>query len=155
MTQHITFDGDHNIGIQAQGDGITVVVNRPWLQLCRDHRRQRSPAKELDLLDPSFRAIPLIGRERETADLGGWLDGAAAVSARCVIGRAGSGKTRLALELCAAAEAAGWDAGCAATSCGGSTRSTPWPPGAGRSRPWWWPMMPPPGRRSCTTGWRR
>ena len=29
VAQTITFDGEHNIGVQAQGDGVTVNVNRP------------------------------------------------------------------------------------------------------------------------------
>jgi Ni2+-binding GTPase involved in maturation of urease and hydrogenase len=33
------------------------------------------------------------------------------VAVRCVTGEGGSGKTRLAIELCELAEGAGWDAG--------------------------------------------
>ncbi|MCL5044260.1 MAG: hypothetical protein M1336_03135, partial [Deltaproteobacteria bacterium] len=101
----------YNIVVQASGDGITIDINRPQLTLVARHRPARRPNKYLDLLNPFNRAIPMVGRDRELQSLEAWRDGEAAISARCLIGGAGSGKTRLALELCAAAERLGWFAG--------------------------------------------
>ena len=52
-----------------------------------------------------------MGRACDLAALERWLADAAPISCRCVIGRAGVGKTRLAIELCEQAEAGGWSAG--------------------------------------------
>jgi len=65
----------------------------------------------VELLSPYARTIPLLGRERDLAELRQWLAGECSIAIRVLIGRGGSGKTRLALELCEAAIAAGWDAG--------------------------------------------
>jgi len=65
----------------------------------------------LDLLRPECCALPLLGRAEELAVLEAWLDGPSAVSIRRLIGRAGTGKTRLAIELCRRATAQGWSAG--------------------------------------------
>lgn len=79
--------------------------------LNRRHTQQRPPETGLDLLNPFNRAIALIGRDREMANLTSWLHSERPILARCLIGPAGSGKTRIALELCASAEAEGWTAG--------------------------------------------
>ncbi|MBF0135108.1 MAG: tetratricopeptide repeat protein [Magnetococcales bacterium] len=62
-------------------------------------------------LDPRARFLPLIGREGELRDLYGWLDGEKPVSVRALIGGAGRGKTRLAMELGQLVEQWGWHAG--------------------------------------------
>ncbi|MBF0136644.1 MAG: toll/interleukin-1 receptor domain-containing protein [Magnetococcales bacterium] len=62
-------------------------------------------------LDPRARFLPLIGREGELDELYGWLNGGKPVSVRALIGGAGRGKTRLAMELVLAVEAWGWHAG--------------------------------------------
>ncbi len=115
MSQTITFEGGYNVGVQVGGDGNVVNVGLPYLVLARRHAARREPSEPVDLLDPEFRAVPLIGRDGQRRDLLGWLAGAAPIAVRCLIGRAGSGKTRLALELCGEAEARGWLAGFAAS----------------------------------------
>jgi hypothetical protein len=109
--QSANVSGSYNIVVQASGDGITIDISRPQLTLAARYRLARQPNKYLDLLKPFNRAIPMVGRERELQSLEAWRDGEAAISARCLIGGAGSGKTRLALELCVAAERLGWFAG--------------------------------------------
>jgi hypothetical protein len=103
--------GSYNIVVQAQGDGITVNVNQPHLTLTAWHLNAPKAQKILDLLTPFCRAIPLVGRDSAKRDLEDWLDGESAISVRCLIGGAGSGKTRLAIEVCLAAAAKGWDVG--------------------------------------------
>ncbi|HYN37684.1 MAG TPA: tetratricopeptide repeat protein, partial [Rhodospirillales bacterium] len=100
-----------NVVVQVAGDGRTVVGGQPHLTLARWHGRRRPVRSDLDLLNPFSRAIPLIGREAEMAGLQAWLAGPAPIAARCIVGRAGSGKTRLAIELCEWAEAREWHAG--------------------------------------------
>jgi hypothetical protein len=109
--QSATVIGNYNIFIQASGDGITIDISRPHLTLSARHRVRREAKKYLDLLNPINRSTPMVGIDRELRDLEAWLDDGPGISARCLIGGAGSGKTRLALELCAAADKRRWFAG--------------------------------------------
>jgi hypothetical protein len=108
--QHATIDGRNNVIVQIQGDGNTVVEHLPHLTLTR-HLQWRQRTEELDLLLPYSRSVPLIGREPLLHDLWRWLTTPTPISLRVLIGRAGSGKTRLALELGEDAIPKGWDAG--------------------------------------------
>jgi len=108
--QEAQINGRNNIIVQIVGDGNTVVSGYAHLTLTRYLTRRRIEG-DTDLLSPYTRSIPLIGREREMADLRAWLEGDRPISVRVLTGRAGSGKTRLALELCEAMLADGWDAG--------------------------------------------
>ncbi|MGA2408788.1 MAG: hypothetical protein ABSG46_00140, partial [Candidatus Binataceae bacterium] len=108
--QRGSISGNYNIIVQASGNGITIDFSQPHLTLHARHRLAPEPKKYLDLLNPNNRAIPMVGRESELHALEAWLDGPG-ISARCLTGGAGSGKTRLALELCAAADQRKWFAG--------------------------------------------
>ncbi|MEV4804939.1 hypothetical protein AB0K18_33485 [Nonomuraea sp. NPDC049421] len=55
--------------------------------------------------------VPFLGREAPLAELHAWAAEAAALSIAVLTGRGGTGKTRLAAELCAELGSAGWDAG--------------------------------------------
>jgi TIR domain len=52
------------------------------------------------LLRAEHKVVPFTGRGAELADLRAWADGPAAGAAKLVVGPAGAGKTRLALQLC-------------------------------------------------------
>src|SRR5437660_4248124 len=110
--------GDQNALYQVSGTNIRIGPEGNRLEVARRHLRARTVKNDLDILNPLFRAIPLVGREAELASLRAWLASDAPVSVRCLTGRAGSGKTRLALELCDWAEdqpePARWLAGFAA-----------------------------------------
>lgn len=97
--------------IQSDGDGRTIVAGQPHLTLARWHGRRRPVRSPVDLLNPFSRAIGLVGREAEMAGLQAWLGGEAPIAARCLVGAAGVGKTRLAIELCEWAEAREWRSG--------------------------------------------
>jgi hypothetical protein len=101
------------IGVQNVGDGNTIIVyaGRSELALLRKHSRKVEPKTELQLLRVDLRATTLIGRERDLSALEAWLASDRLISLRCITGRAGAGKTRLAIELCESAEQAGWTAG--------------------------------------------
>lgn len=81
------------------------------LMLAAPHAAGLGCRDPLDLLRPECGALPLLGRAEELAALEAWLSDAAALSIRRLVGRAGIGKTRLAIELCRRAEALGWSAG--------------------------------------------
>jgi tetratricopeptide (TPR) repeat protein len=57
------------------------------------------PTRELELLHAKHRAVDLVGRVTDLASLWQWLRDGENISARLLVGRAGTGKTRLALEL--------------------------------------------------------
>ena len=79
--------------------------------VARLHLHPVGCTRPFDLLVPEQRGLTLVGREEELAALTDWLDSPGDVSVRCIVGRPGTGKTRLALELCERAEAQGWLAG--------------------------------------------
>jgi len=62
--------------------------------------------------------IPFCGRQTELNLLRGWLGEAADFSWTILTGQGGSGKSRLALELCLEAQASGWSAGFIARDSG-------------------------------------
>ncbi|MEO5372530.1 MAG: toll/interleukin-1 receptor domain-containing protein [Magnetococcus sp. DMHC-1] len=68
-------------------------------------------AQGVQRLDPRARFLPLIGRESELQELDGWLEGKKPISVRGMIGDAGRGKTRLAMELVQIVQKQGWHAG--------------------------------------------
>jgi hypothetical protein len=68
------------------------------------------PAELADLLLPENHALPLVGRAAELGSLLDWLD-QDEPQVHALLGPPGSGKTRLAVELCVRAETRGWSAG--------------------------------------------
>ena len=59
----------------------------------------RNATREIQLLDARFRAVPYIGREADLETLWNWLTGPAPMSFQVIVGRGGSGKTRIAYRL--------------------------------------------------------
>ncbi len=90
------------------------------LSLGRIRRARPVCLQPRDLLRADRRAPPLIGREEELRALQAWISDPSQVGLRCITGGAGSGKTRLAIELCAWAETQGWAAGFAVPGTQGS-----------------------------------
>lgn len=86
--------------------------------VARLHLHPVGCTRPFDLLVPEQRGLTLVGREEELAALTDWLDAPGGFSVRCIVGRPGTGKTRLALELCERAEARGWSAGFLAPQAG-------------------------------------
>ncbi|MEO3887147.1 tetratricopeptide repeat protein [Nonomuraea sp. B5E05] len=63
------------------------------------------------LLPARHAVVPFLGREEELARLRAWAAEPAPLSIAVLTGRAGTGKSRLAGELCAELAGSGWDAG--------------------------------------------
>ena len=105
--------GYGHIAVQVDGsnNSVTVSCGQARLTLLQRHKRRRVPRKHLDLLDPYSRAIELVGRADDLGALQAWLATDLPIAVCCLTGRAGSGKTRLAIELCEWAEGQGWLAG--------------------------------------------
>jgi len=99
--------------VQFSGDNNTVRIVRAGAKLALNklHRRKAEPKTTIELLRADIRATTLVGRETEIRALDQWRSAPQRIAVRCYVGEAGAGKTRLAIEACAAAEAAGWIAG--------------------------------------------
>ncbi|HEU0097288.1 MAG TPA: tetratricopeptide repeat protein [Allosphingosinicella sp.] len=110
-----TVRGDGAVGVQIDGDRNVVVIRGGGTELVlgQPHKRRGigAPADERQLLLTEWRATTLVGRRSELDSLKAWRDDGAPVALRCAIGKAGSGKTRLAIEACEEAEKEGWVAG--------------------------------------------
>ncbi|ROP42025.1 TIR domain-containing protein [Saccharothrix texasensis] len=63
------------------------------------------------LLRAEHGVVPFSGRQRELADLVAWANDPATSAVRLLVGRPGSGRRRLALELCDRLRRTGWFAG--------------------------------------------
>jgi hypothetical protein len=115
--QAAEIDGHRNIVIQIAGSGNITTVTRGTALTLKPLAKLRSPIRnEIDILKPASFAIPYIGRKQDLADLQKWLRSEQRISVRVLIGRGGSGKTRLALRLLEDIEAenersTGWQAG--------------------------------------------
>ncbi|MBI2304795.1 MAG: tetratricopeptide repeat protein [Chloroflexi bacterium] len=66
---------------------------------------------EADFLGAHAMSIQLVGRDHEMEELREWAESDKPISIRVLVGPAGSGKTRLALELCEKATKLDWAAG--------------------------------------------
>jgi tetratricopeptide (TPR) repeat protein len=113
VAQEQRIEGDGAFGAQIDGSYNTIIVGvgPAKLELDPKHKRRAKPNDERELLLTELRATDLVGRDEDLAALQAWLDGPMPIAVQCRIGRAGIGKTRLAIELCERAEAAGWTAG--------------------------------------------
>ncbi|MFL5255037.1 MAG: AAA family ATPase [Rhodopila sp.] len=101
--RHSVVTGDGNSITATFGDtGVRLPLERRQVPV-PDRRRPPRPGelpRELDILLPTAGTLPLLGREAMLEALHAWLDDPADLSVHALIGEAGSGKTRLALELC-------------------------------------------------------
>jgi hypothetical protein len=103
ISQGVVVTGDGNTVSLTFGDsGIVLPLQRRQFRPPDRRRRpaQGEPPRELDLLAPEAGKLPLIGRKDIFAELLAWVDDEVDVSVHALIGRAGTGKTRLALEFC-------------------------------------------------------
>lgn len=110
--QSIIITGDHNqVGGVAQFRIPLVRHHAP----ARRRRGPQTPPNVLDILSAHNKALSLQGREPELTILNEWLSDDTDISVFAITASAGSGKTRLAIELCEQAEQAelqtGWAAG--------------------------------------------
>ena len=105
--------------VQIKGDGNTVIVGLPHLELFQYQGLYRrintdpitGKPNEIDIINPFARAIGMVGRETVLAGLRNWLGSNEPVSTRVLTGGAGLGKSRLSLELIEEMAAEGWRAG--------------------------------------------
>jgi hypothetical protein len=99
----------------APGRMETVAEDDPSLILADllTPARERLPqdCSDWTLLMARHAVVPFLGRDEQLADLRAWAAEPAALSIAVLTGRSGTGKTRLAGELCVELAEAGWDTG--------------------------------------------
>jgi hypothetical protein len=104
--------GSGNISVQVDGNNVSVVVGQQRaIRLIKYQGFTSNRSAPFQQLAPYNRTARFVGRETELSALAAWLTTSDLVSVRLLIGTAGVGKTRLAIELAAHAEANGWTAG--------------------------------------------
>ncbi|SDH73605.1 tetratricopeptide repeat protein [Nonomuraea jiangxiensis] len=91
----------------AEGDPVVML---PGL-LSPAHIGLPPDRPDWTLLMARHAVVPFLGRDEELAALRAWIAEPAALSIAVMTGRSGTGKTRLAAELCAELAQAGWDTG--------------------------------------------
>ncbi len=103
ISQAVVVTGNGNtVSLRFGETGITLPLKRKQFRP-PERRQMAAPGalpRELDLLVPEAGKLDFVGREDLLSELRTWLDGEPDISVHALIGRAGTGKTRLALELC-------------------------------------------------------
>lgn len=103
ISQSVVVTGDgNNVALSFGATGIRLPLRRKQF-LPPDRRsrpREGEPPRELDLLVAEARKFPFVPRLDIFAELQAWLANNIDLSVHALIGRAGTGKTRLALEFC-------------------------------------------------------
>ncbi|MGA7804623.1 MAG: hypothetical protein WCB02_08365 [Bradyrhizobium sp.] len=96
------FINDEQIATSRDYRTTTLVGGRGGLTLDQVHLDSidDQPRNEFEFLRTDLRATQMVGRTADIAALKAWLSEPANVSVRCLTGGAGTGKTRLAIELC-------------------------------------------------------
>lgn len=103
------------VAAQIVGDNNALTIIAAGTELVLDPKQRRAnkrpPKIERELLMTEWRATTLVGRRPELDSFKAWRDDPAPAAMRCLTGKAGSGKTRLAIEACEEAEKDDWAAG--------------------------------------------
>lgn len=92
--------GNHNIIVQAHGDNLHIALGLAHLQLVPVAARlRRQPSRAIDILNPAFQAVPLVGRDDDMQFLQEWIHIDKKIAITALVGPGGSGKTRLAFDF--------------------------------------------------------
>jgi hypothetical protein len=116
MTQKSVNTGDNNTVVQVEGSNNTVNLGSTYSIKLTRYESLVDIDNDLGRLSPYTLFTPLIGREQEISSLNEFLEDDRSLLVRVITGDGGTGKTRLALELCEQANSRGWDAGFASRS---------------------------------------
>ena len=105
VSRSVIVTGDGNaVSLRIGSSGLVLPLDRKQIA-GPDRRRQQEEEerpRELDVLNPAQGRLPLLGRDAELDDLKAWLESDVDISVHALTGPAGTGKTRLAIGLCAA-----------------------------------------------------
>jgi hypothetical protein len=98
--QNATTTGNNNNTIQIVGDNNRIRFSSATTLYLTPVKRpgELQVKSEINILDPDFQAVPLLGRDADLQFLTDWLQGGG-IKVMALVGEGGSGKTRLAIEL--------------------------------------------------------
>ncbi|MES2444648.1 MAG: tetratricopeptide repeat protein [Pseudomonadota bacterium] len=99
IERSVVLTGDRNHVSLSFGGDFLLPLDRRQIPAPQRPRRDKG-YNPLPLLAPDADKLPLIGRDAILGALRAWCDSDADVSVHTLIARAGTGKTRLAIELC-------------------------------------------------------
>ena len=102
---------ENELAAERSGRRASLPLLRPLLELRREVSGSRA-----DLLHPRYGVVPFVGRDELLAHLMLWREHPEPLRVVVLAGAGGFGKTRTAVEVCVAAERAGWTAGFLALS---------------------------------------
>lgn len=102
---------ENELAAERSGRWASLPLLRPLLELWREVSGSRA-----DLLHPRYGVVPFVGRDELLAHLMLWRERPDPLRVAVLAGAGGFGKTRTAVEVCVAAERAGWTAGFLALS---------------------------------------
>jgi tetratricopeptide (TPR) repeat protein len=98
--QRADVDGQGNITVQIVGENNQVTIaGAAALRLTMFPRRRKGDG-DIGLLSAYTQSIERVGRDTEMADLRAWLASERDIAIQVRTGKAGTGKTRLAFDLC-------------------------------------------------------
>jgi hypothetical protein len=100
MEQRAEVDGSHNITVQIVGENNQVTVAGAAAFRLTMFPRRRKETGDIGLLSAYTQSIDRVGRESEMAELRAWLASERDIAIQVRTGKAGTGKTRLAFDLC-------------------------------------------------------
>jgi hypothetical protein len=106
MRWRLAFRRETELAAERAGRWAALPLLRPLIEVRRDVGGSRA-----DLLHPRHGVVPFLGRDELLAQLMLWREDPEPLRVVVLAGAGGFGKTRTAVEMCLAAERAGWTVG--------------------------------------------
>ncbi len=100
MEQRAAVDGSYNVTVQIVGENNQVTVAGAAALRLTMFPRRRKEGGDIGLLSAYTQSIDRVGRDSEMAELRAWLATERDIAIQVRTGKAGTGKTRLAFDLC-------------------------------------------------------
>jgi tetratricopeptide (TPR) repeat protein len=98
--QRAEVDGQGNVTVQIVGENNRVTIAGAAALRLTMFPRRRQEGGDIGLLSAYTQSIDLVGRESELENLRSWLASGRDIAIQVRTGKAGTGKTRLAFDLC-------------------------------------------------------
>ena len=91
--------GIESVGRKTSFDMCGLEVLLPWGIIAQPPTEREPHCSDLWILQAKYQSIPLVNRDEDMTSLDNWLEAEQRIAARLLVGRAGTGKTRLGYEF--------------------------------------------------------